>query len=299
MAPTKCNACKATLTKVNSGVTCAQCKKSFHWNCGNLSNKIVQDITNGTITQWKCSDCDKRKSAQFNDSSATAINDNNNLSIQRINDVVLDMQKYFNEKFGELQEVTKVLNDYGARINQLEDDGKTLQFNLNDLDVRVDNIEQAALLNSIEINGIPLTQPDNPADLICKIGSIISYATTSEDWSHIYRLHRQTNQDNPPSIIVFFKELSKRNGFLSAAKAHRGITTTNIGLNGTDKLIYVNEHLTKARKKLFYTAKSFKTKNNYKYLWTNKGRIYLRKNDGSQAISVNFYTNFAKLDGGM
>lgn len=207
------------------------------------------------------------------------------------------MQKYFDEKFGELREITKMLNEHGYRINRIEDEHKTLTFNANNLDVRVDNLEQAALSNSVEINGVPMGQPDDLTDIVQKIASSISFTTSSNDWSKIYRQFRQTNQDKPPSIVVFFNDLSKRDSFLATAKKHRGISTSKIGISGHDNLIYINEHLTKARKKLFYTAKAFKDRNNFKYLWTSKGKVYLRKNDGCQAINVNFYTNFDKING--
>lgn len=296
----KCCTCNSNVTKTNSGVTCAQCKKNYHWTCGSLTEKVIRDINNGTTTQWKCSQCDKRKSTPISNTSTSVVTideHDNSQSIQRINSVVNDMQKYLNEKFGEWQEVTRVLSDHGSRIKQVEEDNKTILYNTNNLDVRLDNLEQAALSNSVEINGVPLEAPDDPADIIKRISSNISYPTSPEDWSNIYRLFRQTNQDKPPSIIVFFKDSLKRDGFLSAAKSHRGMSTAKIGIKGSDNLIFVNEHLTKARKKLFYTAKAFKNSNNFKYLWTNKGKIYLRKSDGSQAINVNFYTNFDKLNG--
>lgn len=231
-------------------------------------------------------------------STASGGNDlsDNALSIQRIDNVVTEMQKYLDEKFSEIREIAKIINDHGQRINRIEDEQKTLTFNTNNLDVRVDNIEQAALSNSIEINGVPMNQPDDLSSIILKIASIISFTTSSEDWSRIYRQFRQSNQDRPPSIIIFFKDQLKRDQFLAAAKKNRGLSSSKIGIDGRDSMIYVNENLTKARRKLFYTAKAFKDRNKFKYLWTSKGKIYLRKNDGCQAINVNFYTNFEKID---
>lgn len=301
MAPTKCLTCNSSITKTNSGIACTQCKKSFHWNCGNISDKVIQDSAAGRILQWKCNQCGTRKSTQATVKQShndTLTETPNNLqAIQRIDSVVRDMQTYFNEKFGELQEISKILNDYGSRIKQIEEDNKILRYGNNELNVRVDNIEQAALMNSLEINGVPLGDPDNAEEIVLKIAATMVYPLSNEDWSNIYRHYRQTKQDRPPSIIVFFKDMAKRDGFLSAARAHRGISTAKIGLNGSDNLIYVNEHLTNSRKKIFYTAKNFKSNNNYKYLWTKNGKIYLRKNDDSQAINVNFYTDFTKLDG--
>ena len=312
MAPAKCSTCKTNVTRVNSGVTCTSCNNTFHWNCGNVNDKVIREISSGIVKQWKCSLCDKRKSQPIvastkltilpsNEATSTPRVNNeateNSLTIQNINTVVNDMRSFFNEKFLELEQITRVLNDYGHRINDMEDNCKTLTFNTQNLDVRVDNLEQATLSNNLEISGVPLNHPEDLAGIVQKISIGISHPIEKTDWSNVYRQHRQTNQDKPPSIILVFNDRSKRNSFLSSAKKVRGLTTTKIGVAGDESFIFVNEHLTKARKKLFYTAKAFRAANNYKYLWTNKGKIYLRKNDGCQAINVNFYTNFDKIDG--
>lgn len=273
---------------------------------------MIRELANGRIDQWNCLKCDKRKSgspapapsatpkntssSQSSNSLANKESDDKMLSIQRINSVVNEMRMYLDEKFGELHEITRVLNDHGHRINQIEESNKTVTFNQKNLDVRIDNLEQAALSLSVEINGIPLAQPDNLDDIAQKIGSTISCSISPDDWTKIYRQYRQSNQDKPPSIIIFFKEASKRDEFLTAARKNRGLTTTKLGLIGNENFVFVNEHLTMARKKLFYTAKLFKSTNGFKYLWTSKGKIYLRKNDGSQAINVNFYTNFDNIN---
>lgn len=313
MAPMKCVTCKTSFTKVNSGSTCSTCKKNFHWNCSNLTEKVIRELASGRTDQWNCLQCDKRKSTSSGPVPSVKSKDltpaqplltsddiesNASLqSIQRIDSVVTEMRRYLDEKFAELHEITRVLNDHGHRINQIEDNNKTFSFNLKNLDIRVDNIEQAALSFSVEISGIPSVQPDNISDIARKVGSAISCPISTDDWTKIYRQHRQTNQDKPPTIVISFKDLSKRDEFMAAARTNRGLTTTKLGINGNESFIFVNELLTMARKKLFYTAKVFKNANNYKYLWTRRGKIYLRKNDGSQAINVNFYTNFDRLDG--
>lgn len=55
---------------------------------------------------------------------------------------------------------------------------------------------------------------------------------------------------------------SKSVGFLFSAIPHWKISAIKIGINGSDKLPYVNEHFAKGRKTLFNTAKSFKNSNN-------------------------------------
>lgn len=289
-------ATNSNITKSNSGATCSQCKKSYHWNCDGTSNQLINDFTSG-VSIWKCYQCYTRKSRSASESSSMVDETcNDALSIRRIKNVVSEMQLVLNQN---MKEITKVLNDYGSRIRDIDDDSNTLRFDMNGLDIRIDNLEQASYMNSLEIQGVPLQEPDDPARIVCNIGTLISCTTSPDDWSNIHRQYRKPKQDKIPSIIVFFKETSKRDDFLAASKSHSGILMSKLGLNDNDqddKFIYINEHLTNPRKKLFYAAKVFKKENGFKYLWTKNGRIYLKKDDDSQTVNVNFYTNLNRLN---
>ena len=50
--------------------------------------------------------------------------------------------------------------------------------------------------------------------------------------------------------------------------------------------VYFNDHLTPKHKELFSAARTKKFNNNYKYLWTRNGRIFIRKTDVSEVIRV-------------
>ena len=58
--------------------------------------------------------------------------------------------------------------------------------------------------------------------------------------------------------------------------------------------IYINESLTPYRKRLFNRILEFKRTHNYKYLWTNNGRIMLRESESSQPQCFVSYADFDK-----
>ena len=58
--------------------------------------------------------------------------------------------------------------------------------------------------------------------------------------------------------------------------------------------IYINENLTPYRKRLFNRILEFKRTHNYKYLWTNNGRIMLRESESSQPQWFVSYEDFDK-----
>ena len=55
---------------------------------------------------------------------------------------------------------------------------------------------------------------------------------------------------------------------------------------GQDK-IYVNEVLSAAQSKLFWQTRNFKATHKYKYVWTFRQKIYIRKTQDSDAININ------------
>ena len=57
--------------------------------------------------------------------------------------------------------------------------------------------------------------------------------------------------------------------------------------------IHINESLTAYRKCLFGKIHKFKQDNNFKFLWTANGTIYLRENESS---SVSHFTTFEEFD---
>lgn len=223
MPPIKCNTCKSNVTKTNSGVTCENCSKSFHWNCGNLSNKIIQDLSSGKITIWKCPKCIKELSMQMNRESLGQLTPvERDSDLERMNKAVTEMQhevkkiittqstltqsiEFFNEKIDNFKDVAKVLNEQNARLNVIEEDMRTVTYYVSDLDYRVDIIEQSTLSNSIEIFGVPSFNRKETEEIIVAICSKLSIIISSKDISHFYLQHRKKGQQTPPSIIVFLR----------------------------------------------------------------------------------------------
>ncbi|KAL3283282.1 hypothetical protein HHI36_006431 [Cryptolaemus montrouzieri] len=50
--------------------------------------------------------------------------------------------------------------------------------------------------------------------------------------------------------------------------------------------ILINEDLTINERQIFNMAYKFKKEKEYKYLWVKNGKIYLKKNDGDQALQI-------------
>ena len=61
-----------------------------------------------------------------------------------------------------------------------------------------------------------------------------------------------------------------------------------------DENIFINEHLSPLNRRLFAAASAKKRELNYKFLWTRRGTILMRKSEQSEIIKIE---NQATLDG--
>ena len=59
--------------------------------------------------------------------------------------------------------------------------------------------------------------------------------------------------------------------------------------------LYINEHLTKQRKDLFYAARTVKRENKYEYLWTANGKVFMKKSNVHARIAIKSMSDLEKL----
>lgn len=53
-----------------------------------------------------------------------------------------------------------------------------------------------------------------------------------------------------------------------------------------NKKIYISESLTSMKKKLFGSVNKLKKELKWKFIWTNHGRIYLKKSEDTQTYTI-------------
>lgn len=91
-----------------------------------------------------------------------------------------------------------------------------------------------------------------------------------------------------PKIIVKFVRRETKELFYRSRKKLNGITTedlTDLGRISKNN-IYIAESLTAKNRVLFKDCLKFHHDYNFKYIWTNQGRIHLRKNESSPSRTI-------------
>ena len=170
------------------------------------------------------------------------------------------------------------------QIQQIEENINNLNKDDYDLLVKLDELEQYARRDCLEITGIPVVPNDNPAILIQEASKIIGVNLETSGTSIAHLL--------PPSkkvkdrIIVKFAQRAKRDEIYSKRKHLKSKRTKDLPSVACEiesdavsqkAQIHINESLTPYRRRLFGRLLQFKPNHGYKFIWTTNGKILLKK----------------------
>ena len=203
----------------------------------------------------------------------------------------LVMVKSLNTKYEKMEETLVVLQEENkalkeehaslkAQVLSSANDLKSVQKSLNDL-------EQYTRRDSVEIRGIPLpeeSQEEDTNEIVLQLSKKMGIPLERKDISVSHQIRSRSLVD--PAIIVKFVRREVRERLYRARKRLKSITTADFGFS-VEKKIIINESLTPKNKELFKDCLRFKKDNNFKFLWTNAGKIFLRRNADSPVILIN------------
>ena len=104
------------------------------------------------------------------------------------------------------------------------------------------------------------------------------------DISISHRLPARKGQT--PAIIAKFYMRKLRDKIYQARANLKSFNSNNLGRGfDRDNKLYVNECLTTKSRNILKEAKEIQKEHKYKYVWTKYGKVYMRKDQHSDAIS--------------
>lgn len=174
--------------------------------------------------------------------------------------------------------------------------------------------EQQGRLNNLEISGMPQLKSENLNSILNLMAIKIGFNLVPGDIDYIHRVRRFTtdtkkskdkeadtelegsDNDTPiPNIIVRFTQRTRKNNFLAAVRARRGLNTVDLNLVGPSRPVFVNDHLAPHNKLLYKQARQLGKDHGYKYIWVNDGKIRLRKSETSKPILIADESDLLKI----
>lgn len=155
------------------------------------------------------------------------------------------------------------------------------------LSIKINELEQYSRNYNLEFEGIPLTAEENTYMKLLRILQIIYGANINIDVIEFCPRQKQSlrNPNKPPAIIAKFYSRQDKERVVSARKGKIPIKAQDLGFQNSRSKVFVNEHLTTANKHLFWLARN--TKNlGFKYSWTRRGIIFIKKDGNSPVIRI-------------
>jgi len=140
----------------------------------------------------------------------------------------------------------------------------------------VNDIQQYLRCDCIEITGIPESKDENLITITCELAAAVDVTIKEDDISTVHRL--PDTKKVKSRMIAKFTHRSTRDEMYQNRKKLAGKTTHHLPSCKTTK-IFINESLTCYRKRLYGRILQYKKTYNYKFIWTQNGKIYLKYNE--------------------
>ena len=207
-----------------------------------------------------------------------------------VKETIDGMEASLNFMSKQQDDMAKSLKDLQDKNKFLETENSLLLGQLaavqNDINQQKDALneyEQYSRRECLEFCGIGKRPIEDTNKIILTIGDALGVQINEEDISVSHRLPQyKHNVDKPPIIIAKFVRRDTKENLYRARSKLRHITTQDLGFQGDNK-IYIQESLTQKNKELFRKALQLKKSLKYKFIWTNSGRIYLRKDESPES----------------
>ncbi|XP_046671571.1 uncharacterized protein LOC124361554 [Homalodisca vitripennis] len=263
---------------------------------------------------WRCEPCGTtRRQSMRLESQAT----DGTLTIQDImrvlNDIRTDQANFvkdLNTSYESLQEQltanTEAINKQVEKVNgcmekfeAVIEENLILKKRVEDLEVRLEEAEQYSRRNTIEIHGLPFPQnktetQEEVIELVKKVGEGLGTNIDESMIDACHRLSRRPMGDRPPPVVVKFVRRIDKDRVMEKRRQKREFSTRHMGL-AMDTPVYLNEAMSPARRRLFALAREAKKTNNYQFLWSRNGKIFMRKKTGDSVVLVTCQDDLNKL----
>lgn len=203
--------------------------------------------------------------------------------------------EFFNKQFeslkSELEKTLKENVELKVSNESLKQECLGLRRHVNESEARITLCEQYSRNRNLEIKGVASTPNENLVQILGRVGDRLGEPIEAGDIEVVHRVQAKGSSDS--NVIVQFLRRSKRNAVLDKARKKR-LSAADLGA-GSSGPVYVNEHLCPVLKKLMGMTVQKKREKGWRFVWTNNGKIFARKNELSPVLHVSTEADIAKI----
>ncbi|XP_041485605.1 uncharacterized protein LOC121431888 [Lytechinus variegatus] len=205
---------------------------------------------------------------------------------------IVNSLSFLNEKFEEMKLKAEKIE---KENRELKEQNICLQKRFSELTFQLNDLDQYHRRVNLEVAGVPERQGEVPERIVLNIAKHISPELAASDFDVVHRLGSKRQADNKARpIIVRFTTRRARNIMYDGRRKLKTLSTKDLGYNSDGK-IYLNENLIASTKELMKDVNKARRDAGYKFLWTQNGRIYVRKDEKCQPIIIHSREDFSKL----
>lgn len=187
------------------------------------------------------------------------------------------------QRTDKLHDSVQLLETKVKNVEKISSDIPILQKEIARLNSELEERDQWARANNVEIKGIPQKKDENLYSLVQSISNYVNFPIKKEDINYIARVPTRLPNMAKPIIICFNNRYVKED--LVAVARKRNLNISDIGYSSSSTF-YINDHLTQHSKSLLSKAKSRAKEVGFKYIWVKHSKIMARKTDSSPVFFI-------------
>lgn len=212
---------------------------------------------------------------------------------------VKQAMEFVNDKF---EDIIKANNDTQAQMKILHERDDQTQSTIQNLTLRINQLEQNARCKNIELQCVPEKKTENLISIVKELGTAVGYNVNDDNILRITRTAKLNPENSRPrSIVVELNTPYVRDGLLASvirfnrSNPDNKLNSSHLGFTGQKTAIFVTEHLSPQNKTLHAAARQAAKEKGYKFVWVRSGRIFMRKSEDSGYIFVRDTSTLANL----
>lgn len=204
-----------------------------------------------------------------------------------------ESQAFISDQYDSLNTViknkSKEMDALKTENEKLKTEIKYNKDTINIYKIKVEELDAKSKKKVLEFHGVPASNGENTNAIILKTCDALGLKLDPSSISSSYRIPKTKQNVNtsttalPQPIIVKFNTQTIKNNVYNLRKEIK--KETKFPVPG-QKRLFINENLTEERRKIFKEARRMKKENKITFLWTQNGKIYLRKTKESGKINI-------------
>ncbi|CAH2238556.1 jg22538, partial [Pararge aegeria aegeria] len=169
-----------------------------------------------------------------------------------------------------------------------------LRTDVRNLHSRLYLFERESRACNLEIHCVPEHRNENLVNMVEQIGKITGNPIKEGQISKCTRIAK-LNKDSPRPrtvLVKFFSPITRDQFYASIIKFNKNkskedkLNTSHLGLAGEKYGVFIMEHLSPEAKALHAQARKFKKENQWQFVWSRNGNIFMRKNISSDVVYI-------------